>query len=149
MPEMTSPGIQNGTMMIREGFLLPDPAHIESLSYSKTWRTMAGIDNFAADRKLRAAGWHMFFIAGELKVIELGWGASAVRRGVKRILARGRKNNLNCMEIAQVRPTHCLGFPYVTIRALSFHVQQDAWLESDSERKSEQHSSDWARGEAH
>jgi hypothetical protein len=144
MPEMTSSGIQNGTMMIREGFLLPDPAHIESLSYSKTWRTMVGIDNFAADRKLRAAGWHLFFIAGELKVIELGWGASAVRRGMKRILARGCKSSLNCMEVTQVRPTHWLGFPYVTIRAFSFHIQQDAWLESNAERKSKQKDGDWA-----
>jgi hypothetical protein len=143
---MTSTGIQNGTMMIREGFLLPDPADIKSLSYSKTWRTMVGMDSFVADRKLRTAGWHLFFIAGELKVIELGWGASAVRRGMKRILARGRKSSLNCMEIAQVTPTHWLGLPYVTIRAFSFHVQQDAWLDSDSERKSEEHRIDWARG---
>jgi hypothetical protein len=131
-------------MMIREGFLLPDPAHIESLSYSKTWRRMVGIDDFSADRKLRAAGWHLFFIAGELKVMELGWGASAVRRGMKRILARGRKSRLNCMEITQVKPTHFLGLPYVTIRAFSFDVQQDTWLESNADRKSEQDGSDWA-----
>jgi hypothetical protein len=133
-------------MMIREGFLLPGPAHIESLSYSKTWRTMVGIDNFTADHKLRAAGWHLFFVAGELKVIELGWGASAVRRGMKRILARGCKTSLNCMEITQVKPAHCLGVPYVAIRAFSFHIQQDAWLKSSSDRKSEQHDRDWANG---
>lgn len=144
MPEMTSTGIQDGTMMIREGFGLPGPAHIESLNYSKTWRTMVGLDNFAADRKLRAAGWHLFFIAGELKVIELGWGASAVRRGMKRILARGHKTSLNCMEITQIRPAYCLGVPYVAIRAFSFHVQQDAWLDSSPKRKSKQR--DWASG---
>jgi hypothetical protein len=143
---MTSNGIQNGIMMIRDGFLLPDLAHIESLSYSKTWRSMVGMDSFAADRKLRAAGWHLFFVAGELKVIELGWGAGAVRRGMKRILAKGVKSSLNCMEITQVRPSHCLGFPYVAIRAFSFHVQKDAWLETNSARKLEQRGNDWACG---
>ena len=131
--------------MIREGFLLPESAQIESLSYSKTWRTMTRLDSFAMDRKLRAAGWHLFFIAGELKVIELGWGASAVRRGMKRILSRGRKSNLNCMQITQVRPG-VAGFPYVAIRAYSFHIQKDAVLESNAERKSEQQDRDWACG---
>jgi hypothetical protein len=96
-----SPDIKNGAMMIREGFLLPHASQIESLSYSNTWRTVVGMDSFALDGKLGAAGLHLFFIAGELKVIELGRGASAVRRAMKRILARGRKSYLNCMEITQ------------------------------------------------
>lgn len=131
--------------MIREGFLLPDSAQIESLSYSNTWRILAGLDSFSLDRKLRAAGWHLFFIAGELKVIELGWGASAVRRGMKRILSKGRKSNLNCMQITQVRHAR-LGLPYFAIRAYSFHIQKDAVLESNAERKAGQQDRDWACG---
>jgi len=77
---MLSTDIQPGAMMIREGLLLPGSAHLESRSYSNTWRTMVGVDSFALDRKLRAAGMHLFFIAGELKVIELGWGAAASSR---------------------------------------------------------------------
>lgn len=138
--------VQDGTMMIREGLLFPDLAHIESLRYSNEWRTVPGIDSFALDRKLRAAGLHLFFIAGELRVIEMGWGASAIDRGIKRILARSHKNSLNCTEIRKVRTTHFLGFPYTAICAHSFHIQKDARLESDTERKSERHNKDWACG---
>jgi hypothetical protein len=133
-------------MMIREGLLLPDSAHLESRGYSKTWRTLVGVDSFALDRKLRAAGLHLFFIAGELKAIKLGWGPAALRRGVKRILERGRKGNWNCMEITQVTRSHFLGFPYVVIRAYAFHIQKDAMLQSNTERKAEQRDRDRASG---
>lgn len=141
-----STDIQNGTMMIREGFLLPESAQIESRSYSNTWRILTGLDNFSLDRRLRAAGWHLFFIAGELKVIELGWGASAVRRGMKRILCKGGQSNLNCVQITQARRARFSGLPYFAIRAYSFHIQKDAVLESNTERKSEQQDRDWACG---
>jgi hypothetical protein len=139
---MISTDIQSGTMMIREGFLLPDSAHLESRTYSTTWRSLTGVDSFALDRKLRGAGLHLFFIAGELKVVELGWGASAIRRGIKRILAGGRRLNLNCMQIKQVTPAHLLGIPYVAIHACSHHIQKDSVLESNAERKLEQRNRD-------
>jgi hypothetical protein len=138
--------IKDGTMMVREGLLLPDSARIESTSYSKTWRTLVGLDSFAFDRKLRDAAFHLFFIAGELKVIALGRGPSAVRRGMKRMLGRGRKSNLNCMEITQVRPAHFLGLPCIAIHAYSFHIQENAMLQSKAQRKSEQNDRDWASG---
>lgn len=133
-------------MMIREGFFLPDSAHLESRPYSNTWRSIVGLDSFAFDRELRTAGLHLFFIAGEVKVIELGWGASAIRRGMKRILTGGRKRNLNCMEITQVSSAQFLGIPYVAIHASSFHVQKGAVLKTNAERKLEQHDRDWACG---
>jgi len=133
-------------MMIREGLLLPDSAHLESRSYSNTWRTLVGVDSFAVDRKLRAAGLHLFFIAGELRVIELGWGAAALRRGVNRVLERGCKDNWNCMEITQVTRSHFLGFPCVVIRAYAFHIQKGAMLQSNEQRKVEQRDADWACG---
>lgn len=66
--------------MVREEFLLPKASQIESLSYSNTWRTLVGMDSFAFARKLGIAGLHLFFIAGELKVIQWGRGTGAVRR---------------------------------------------------------------------
>lgn len=143
---MSSAGIQSGAMMIREGFLLPDSAHLDSRSYSDSWRTVVELDSFAFDRKLRAAGLHLFFIAGESKVIELGWGAGPIRRGVRRLLNRGCKNHLNCMEIAQVASSRFLGFPYVAIRASSFHIQNDAVLHSSAERTVEERHREWACG---
>lgn len=132
--------------MIREGLLLGDLAHIESLRYSNTWRTVPGMDSFALDRKLRAAGLHLFFVAGESKVTELGWGTSAIKRGIKKILAKGRKRGLNCMEITQVRTTHFLGLPSTAIWAHSFHVQKDTVLETEATRKLGSKIDDWACG---
>lgn len=143
---MMSPDIQNGAMMVREGFLMPERAQIESHSYSKRWRTMMGKNHFTAERNLSDAGFHLFFLAGELKVVEPGWGASAIRRGIKRLLARGEKSDFNCMEISQISPARFLGVPYVAIRGYRFHIQESPMLHTSSDRKSEQRDSDWARG---
>jgi hypothetical protein len=89
---------------------------------------------------------HLFFIAGELKVIEPGWGANAIRRGIKRILNRSRKRDLNCMEITQIRPTHFLGLPYVAIHGSSFHIQKGIMLKPNAARKLKQQDSEWASG---
>ena len=133
-------------MMICEGFVLPDSVGIESLDYSRTWRTLVDVDSFGLDQKLHAAGLRLFFIAGELKVIELGHGKSAVRRGTKRILAQARKHNLNCTEIKEIMPVRFLGFPYIAIHAAAFHIQRGAVLQGNAQRKSEQDGGDWARG---
>jgi hypothetical protein len=143
---MSLPGIQSGVMMIREGFLLPDSADLGSRSYSARWRTVLELDSFDFDRKLRAAGWHLFFIAGEWKVIALGWGAAAIRRGVQRLLNNGRKSHVNCMEITQVASSRFLGLPYVAIRASLFHIQKDAVLHSSAERTLEDRHREWACG---
>lgn len=132
--------------MIREGLLLPKDWQIESLSYSSTWRAVVGMDSFAFARKLATAGLHLFFIAGELKVIEWGRGTGAVRRAMNRILARGAKSYLNCMEITQVAPVHFMGLPCISIRAFSFHIQENAVLRSRVMRKLEQRNDDWATG---
>jgi hypothetical protein len=143
---MSYPAIQSGTMMIREGFLLPDSAHLDTRSYSDTWRTVLEFDSFDFDRKLRAAGWYLFFMAGECKITALGWGAAATRRGVRRLLNSGRKSHVNCMEITQAASSRFLGFPYVAIRASFFHIQNDAVLHSSAERTLEDRYSEWACG---
>lgn len=132
--------------MVSEGLILPECPRIESLDYSRAWRTLVGVDSFTLCQKLRAAGLHLFFIAGELKVIALGHGKSAVRRGTKRILAQVRKHNLNCTGIKEIMPARFLGFPYIVIHADAFHIQRGAVLQSNAQRKSEQDGGDWARG---
>jgi hypothetical protein len=141
-----STDIQSGAMLIREGFLLPESAQLKSRSYSRAWRSMVGLDSFAFDRELRASGLHLFFVAGESKVIQLGWGANAIRRGIKRILSMGRKLDLNCMQIKQVTSSRFLGIPYVAVHGARFHIQKNAVLQSSAERKLEQGLGDWACG---
>ncbi|HEY6969985.1 MAG TPA: hypothetical protein VJA94_12315 [Candidatus Angelobacter sp.] len=143
-PHRVAAAIQPGTMLMREGFLLPDSAQIETLDYSSTWRVLAEMDSSNLGQRLSLAGFHLFFIAGELKVVQLGSGPQAVRRGIKRMLALSCKNYLNCTEITQITPEHFLGVPYVAILAHSFHIQAGTELQSSAERRSEQNQSDWA-----
>jgi hypothetical protein len=138
--------IQPCTMLMREGCLLPDSAQIETLNSSSTWRVLSEMDSFNLGQRLTLAGLHLFFIPGELKVVQLGSGAQAVRRGIKRILALSCKEYLNCTEITQITPAHFLGVHYVAILAHSFHIQKGTVLQSNAERRSEQNQSDWACG---
>jgi|ERR1051326_413894 hypothetical protein len=141
---MKSIEILPGTMMMRDGILLPESAQIESCRYSNVWRSLTGIDSFAFDQKLSAAGLHLFFLAGKLEVLEPGRGASAVRRGIRRILARGQKLDVNCMQVTEIKPSQILGFPCTAIRADSFHIQAGRTLQSRAQRRSEQNDRDWA-----
>src|ERR1700682_2272485 len=45
---------------------------LESGPYSGQWSVVKGLDGFALDRKIRAAGWNFFFIASEVKVMFFG-----------------------------------------------------------------------------
>ena len=135
-----------GTMMMRDGILLPESAGIESHRYSKVWRSLTGIDSLAFDQKLSAAGLHLFFLAGKLEVLEPGRSAFAIRRGIKRILARVQKLDLNCMQVTEIKPSQILGFPCIAIRAHSFHIQAGSTLHSRAQRRSDQNDKDWAGG---
>lgn len=138
--------IQPGTMLMREGFLLPDSAQIETFTYSSTWRVLAEMDSSNLGQRLSLADLHLFFLAGELNVVQLGSGAQALRKGIKRILALSCKEYVNCTEITQITPARFLGVPYVAILAHSFHIQKGTMLQSRAERRSEQDQSDWACG---
>jgi hypothetical protein len=113
---------------------VPDSANLKTSPYSRSWRTLVDVDSFALDHRLRAAGLHLFFIAGGLKAIGLGWGAAALRRGLNRVLERSRRDRWNCLEITRLTWSHFLGFPYVVIRACSLHIQKGAMLQGKAER---------------
>jgi hypothetical protein len=142
---MTPPlEISPGTMMMREGILLPESAQLESRHYSNAWCTLIGVDSFGFEQKLSRAGLHLFFLAGKLEVLELGRGPSAVRRGINRILSRLGKLDLSCMQVAEIKPLRILGIPCVAIRADLFHIQSGRLLQGRAQRRSEQNSREWA-----
>ncbi|HET9180975.1 MAG TPA: hypothetical protein VFP59_02485 [Candidatus Angelobacter sp.] len=134
---MTPLKILAGTMMMREGMLLPESAQVESCPYSKDWRALIGVDSFAFDQKLSGTGLRLFFLAGELKVLEFGWGPSAVRRAINRVFSRLRKLDVNCMQVAEIKPIKVLGLPCVAIHADLFHIQSGPYLQSKAQRRSD------------
>jgi len=117
MPET----IKVGTVLIKEGTLLPKALRLESTSYSPSWRSVTDLDGYAMNRKTQEAGWTFFYLAGESKATVFGGeGQKTIRRAMKQILAGTKSGKFNSLEITRVVFKHFLGVPYATV---SFHIR--------------------------
>jgi hypothetical protein len=117
MREMT----KVGTVLIKEGTLLPGGLKFESELYSPGWRSVTGLDGYAMDRQAHDAGCTFFFLAGENRASAIGHeGQETVHRAIKKILARLKSGNFNSLEITRVVFKHFLGVPYARV---SFHLR--------------------------
>lgn len=136
-----------GTILIEERPLIAKFLGLESDPCSGKWSVVRGLDGFALDRKIHAAGWNFFFMAAEVKVISLGSsGAAKVLSALKRILAKVKQHHFNGLEVTQVVARRFLGVPYVTVSAHSRHIQQSCYLDSAEARRTFQNDAAWARG---
>ena len=121
--------IKAGTILIEEGTLFPDSLEFESESYSTTWRLVKNLDGYELDRKVRAAGWNFFFLAGEVKASAYGSGVDKmIHRAIGRLLDTLKPDNLNCLQITQVARKRFLGLPYMSISAYARHIQESMFL---------------------
>jgi hypothetical protein len=126
--------INTGTILFKDGTLLPDALQFDSEPCSTGWRLVKDLDGFGLDRKIRDAGWRFFCIAGEIKAIVLGFeGQKNVRRAVKRMLARLKSEKFNSLEITRVASKRFLGVPYVSVSARSRHIQESLFLLRDKD----------------
>ena len=108
---------------------------IESEPYSEGWQSLGVLESSDLDRKIRAAGWNLFFMAGELRAVVPAWGGqNTLRRGMKRLLAQTRAQHFNCLELTQVLRKRFLGIPYVSMGAHSRHIQQGSEVQSLEQR---------------
>ncbi len=125
--------VQVGTILLSEW---PQLFGLESEPYSGRWSVVQGLDGFAVDRKIRAAGWNFFFIASEVKVIFLGaLGTKRIQHAVNRILAKVSKQHYNALELTGVVTRHFLGLPYAIVSAHPRHVQRTCYLDSAETRR--------------
>jgi hypothetical protein len=126
--------IQAGTMMVQQSASMR-PLGIESEAYSGSWRLLGIPESSGLDRKVRTAGWSLFFMAGELRTVVPAWGGqNTLRRGVKRLLAQTRMQHFNCLEVTYILKKHFLGIPYVSIAAHSRHIQEGCQIQSTEQR---------------
>src|SRR5271167_1022152 len=126
--------IQAGTMMVHQSAIL-QPLKVESEPYFQNWRSLGVLESAGLDRKVRAAGWSLFFMAGELRAVVPAWGGqSTLRAGVKRLLAQTRLQHFNCLEITHILKRRFLGIPYVSIAAHSRHIQDGCQIQSIEQR---------------
>lgn len=137
--------VQVGTVMIREGFLLPHPLRIETESYSKCWRRLKVTNSLELGESIHGAGWNYFFNAAQIKATYLGWRpGKGADRAFARILLEVRKLSLNSVEITEISRRRFLGIPYTAISAHGRHIQQSQLLQAESERRRLQAQLDWA-----
>ena len=128
------------------GLGLPSEA-LERAPYSGQWSVVKGLDGFALDRKIRAAGWNFFFIASEVKVMFLGsLGAKKIQHALHRILGKVSRQHFNGLEVTGIVAKRFLGLPYTIVSAHSRHVQQSCYLDGAEVRQSSEQDAAGARG---
>ncbi len=128
MPDTIKPG----TILIKEGALLPETMRFESESCLPGWRLVKNLDGCGLDRKIREAGWTFFRVAGQLGATVFGLDEQkTARRALEQILANldsAESNSLEIMRVASEASTRFLGVRYVTVSAQSRHIQESAPL---------------------
>ncbi len=124
--------IKPGTILIKEGTLLPEAVRFESEPCVPGWRLVKDLDGCGLDRKIRDAGWTFFCLAGQLGATVFGIDEQkALSRAVGQILANLESAEFNSLEIMRVTSEaskRFLGVRYVTVSAQSRHIQESAFL---------------------
>ena len=142
-----TPSVQVGTILIgEESPRMAEVLALESEPYLENWSVVKALDGFAMDRRIHAAQWNFFFLAGEVKVMFFGViGATKVREALKRILRKVKQQNFNCLEVTGIVAKRFLGVPYATVSAHSRHIQQSCQLDSLKTRRNGRRDAEWAR----
>ena len=124
--------IKTGTVLIKDGALLPEALQFESESCVPGWRLVKGLDGHALDREIHEAGWTFFCLANEIKATVFGIdGEKMVRRAIERILGDPRSEQFNALEITRVTSLDSERFPvvrYVSVSAHARHIQESLIL---------------------
>ena len=124
--------IKTGTILIKEGTLLPEALRLESESYLPGWRLVKDLDGYGLDREIQKTGWTFFFLAGEIRATMFGIDVQKmVRRAIERILRDPKSERFSSLEITRVTSVGSERFPgvhFVTVSANSRHIQKSLIL---------------------
>ena len=138
--------VQVGTILIEDRPLMTRTLDIESEPYVGNWSLVRSLNGFDLGRKIHAAGWNFFFMAGNARTRFLGRvEARNVRKALMRILARTSDQNFNCLEVTGITTHHFLGVPYTSVSAHRRHIQQGCRLDDVQQRRTQQKAAEWAR----
>jgi len=130
--------VQVGTILVQKS-PISELLGLEIERYSGTYSAVGALDGRALDRKVRAAGWYFFFMAGEVKVRFFGTlGAKKIQKALTRILQVVKNKNFNGLEVTGIVFKRFLGVPYTTVSAHSRHIQASCYLDSAQERRAYQ-----------
>jgi hypothetical protein len=117
--------IGSGSVLIKEGVLLPDMLTLEAEPFAHGWTLVKNLNAEGMNRKIGDAGWNFFCLAGEISATCIGLqGQNTDLRAMRRILASAELEKFNSVEILRLVPAHFLGLPYTTVYAHLRHVQK-------------------------
>ena len=124
--------IKTGTILLKEGTLLPEVLRFESEPCAPSWRLVKNLDGYGLGRKIHEAGWTLSSRAGEIGATVFGLDEQkTARRALEQILANPETAEFNSLEIMRVASEvskRFLGVRYVTVSAQSRHIQESAIL---------------------
>jgi hypothetical protein len=124
--------IKTGTILIKEGTLLPEFLRFESEPCAPGWRLVKNLDGYGLGRKIHEAGWTFSWRAGEIGATVFGLDEQkTLRRAVEQILANlesAEFNSLEIMRVASEASKRFLGVHYVTVSAQSRDIQESVFL---------------------
>ena len=108
---------------------MPTMLSIESEAFLPGWRVVENLDRQALTREVEGAKWNFFYLAGEMRATVLGReGQGALRRSVKRVLAKQEGQKFNSLELTKIVPRRFFGIPFISVTAHSRHIQRDICL---------------------
>jgi len=136
MKEITKPAmafeINVGTILIKNGALLPDDLRFDTEPGVKGWSIVRDFNTRGVDREIQKAGWTFFCLAGETKATTFGIDEQRMARtAIERILAKSRAGEFNSLEITRIDSVGSGRFPlihYVTVSAQARHIQDSLFL---------------------
>ena len=124
--------MKTGTILIKEGTLLPECLRFESEPCASGWRIVQNLDGHELGRKIHEAGWTFSWRPGEIGATLFGLDEQmTLRRAVEQILANlesAEFNSLEIMRVASEASKRFLGVRYVTVSAQSGHIQESGPL---------------------
>jgi hypothetical protein len=139
--------VQVGTILIADRPAITQLLGLTSEQFSGKWCNVQGLDGFALDRKIHAAGCNFLFMAGEVKASFLGFArATNLRRALQRILVKSGPQSFNCLEVTGIVARRFLGIRYTTVSAHSRHIQSSCYLDGAEIRRASQQDAEWANG---
>jgi hypothetical protein len=146
LEDITTPTIQVGMILIDGQAIMAQGIGLETEPYSGTWSLVKFLDGCALDRKIRGAGWNLFFMAAEINAMFVGRiGPEKTQKALQRILAKVRPQHFNALEVTGIVAKRFLGIPYAVVSAHSRHVQQSCKLNGAAGRRAFHRDTEWAR----
>lgn len=129
--------VQVGTIFIRNRPLILRTLDLESEPYAENWDLLRSPLVGNLDQRIRGAGWNYFFVAAKLGTTVFGRVAAAsVHKALRKIFARVRNADFNCLEVTKIIQHRFLGVSYIRVCAHSRHIQQGSMMDFAQEAAS-------------